>query len=137
LVFGAVNIATAFGVSELIIGLTIVAVGTSLPELAASLISALKGHADIAIGAVVGSNMFNLLVVLALPGLFTDLTLATDDIRRDLGAVFITTATLAAFTWIGWNKVTEVSRLGRVLGAIFLSSYVLYYVILFFDTTKV
>jgi len=137
LVFGAVNIATAFGVSELVIGLTIVAVGTSLPELAASLISALRGHADIAIGAVVGSNMFNLLVVLALPGLFTDLTLATDDIRRDLGAVFITTATLAAFTWIGWNKVTEVSRLGRVLGAIFLSSYVLYYVILFFDTTKV
>ena len=64
LVYGAVNIAESFGVSELIIGLTIVAVGTSLPEMAASVVSAMRGHADIAIGAVVGSNMFNLLVVL-------------------------------------------------------------------------
>ena len=67
LVVGAVNIATALGVSELIIGLTIVAIGTSLPELAASVMSALKGHSDIAIGAIVGSNVFNLLVVLAGP----------------------------------------------------------------------
>ena len=65
----AAHLAKRLGVSELIIGLTIVAVGTSLPELAASLISALKGHADIAIGAVVGSNMFNLLGVMGLPGL--------------------------------------------------------------------
>ena len=68
LVWSAVNIAEGFGVSELVIGLTIVALGTSLPELAASVVSAMKGHSDIAIGAVVGSNMFNLLIVLSLPG---------------------------------------------------------------------
>ena len=68
LVWGAVNIATAFGISDLIIGLTIVALGTSLPELAASIASALKNEHDIAIGNIIGSNMYNLLAVLAVPG---------------------------------------------------------------------
>ena len=68
LVWAASNIALSLGVSELVIGLTIVAVGTSLPELAASVTSALKGHADMAVGAIVGSNMFNILLVLAIPG---------------------------------------------------------------------
>ncbi|MFG1489403.1 calcium/sodium antiporter, partial [Oceanospirillum sp. HFRX-1_2] len=63
LVWGAVNIATSFGVSDVIIGLTIVAIGTSLPELAASVASALKRHHEIALGNVVGSNIFNLLAV--------------------------------------------------------------------------
>ena len=71
LVWGAVDIARSFGISDLVIGLTIVAVGTSLPELAASIISAVKGETDIAIGNVIGSNMFNLLPVLALPGLIS------------------------------------------------------------------
>ena len=70
LVWGATKLATLFGVSELVIGLTIVAIGTSLPELAASVASALKGHHDIALGNVVGSNIFNLLAVLPMPGLF-------------------------------------------------------------------
>ena len=113
LVFGAVNIATAFNVSELVIGLTIVAVGTSLPELAASLISAIRGHADIAIGAVIGSNMFNLLVVLSLPGLFGDLVLAPAVLFRDLGTVFITTFILALFSWMNWDKQTQTARLGK------------------------
>jgi len=130
LVFGAVNIATAFNVSELVIGLTIVAVGTSLPELAASLISAIRGHADIAIGAVIGSNMFNLLVVLSLPGLFGDLVLAPAVLFRDLGTVFITTFILALFSCMNWDKQTQTARLGRVLGGLFLSSYVLYYALL-------
>ncbi len=68
-VWGSVEIARALGVSDLIIGLTIVALGTSLPELAASVMSALKGEHDIAVGNVIGSNMFNLLAVLGLPGL--------------------------------------------------------------------
>ena len=130
LVFGAVNIATAFNVSELVIGLTIVAVGTSLPELAASLISAIRGHADIAIGAVIGSNMFNLLVVLSLPGLFGDLLVAPVVVFRDLGTVFITTSILALFSWVTWDKPSQTARLGRVLGGLFLSSYVLYYALL-------
>ena len=68
IVWGAIEIARMLGVSDLIIGLTIVAIGTSLPELAASVMSALKGEPDIAIGNVIGSNMFNLLPVLSLPG---------------------------------------------------------------------
>ena len=69
LVDGAIEIARTLGVSEVVIGVTLVAIGTSLPELAASVMSALKGEPDIAIGNVIGSNMFNLLPVLSLPGL--------------------------------------------------------------------
>lgn len=71
LVWSASSIAYAFGISELVVGLTIVAVGTSLPELAASLAGALKRQHDIAIGNVIGSNMFNILLVLAIPGLLS------------------------------------------------------------------
>ena len=83
LVIGAVNIATSLGVSELIVGLTIVAIGTSLPELAASVMSAIKGHADIALGAIVGSNVFNLLIVLPVPGLLGPLSLDSEVFNRD------------------------------------------------------
>ena len=68
LVWAATTIAQALGVSELIIGLTIIAIGTSLPELAATVGSALKGHTDIAIGNVVGSNILNILAVMSIPG---------------------------------------------------------------------
>lgn len=137
LVWAAVNIAAGFGVSELVIGLTIVALGTSLPELAASMLSALKGHADIAIGAVVGSNMFNLLIVLALPGFFAPLTLSITDIQRDLGTVFVTTATLAALTWLGWRKEANHALLGRAAGCLFLSFYVGYCLWIYYDISKV
>jgi len=69
LVWGAVNVATALGVSDLVIGLTVVALGTSLPELAASVTSAWKGEHDIALGNVIGSNIFNLLAVMGAPAL--------------------------------------------------------------------
>ena len=69
LVWGAVGIAEAFGVSDLIIGLTIVAVGTSLPELAASLSAIKKGEHDMAVGNVIGSSLFNILAVLGIVGL--------------------------------------------------------------------
>ena len=68
LVWGAVEIAHHFGVSDLIIGLTIVAVGTSLPELASSIIAARKGEHDIALGNVLGSNLFNTLAVVGIAG---------------------------------------------------------------------
>lgn len=131
LVYSAVNIASTFGISELVIGLTIVAVGTSLPEMAAAVASALKGHADIAIGTVVGSNMFNLLVVLALPGLFDELELAASDIARDLGTVMITTLSLSLFAWFGWKGTLNRARIGRRAGGTFLSIYVIYYAWLF------
>jgi cation:H+ antiporter len=83
LVWGAVNIARAFGISDLVIGLTIVAIGTSLPELAASVMSALRKEPDIAIGNVIGSNMFNLLGVLGLPGVIAPLALEPAILSRD------------------------------------------------------
>ena len=82
-VWGAVEIAHAFGVSDLIIGLTIVAIGTSLPELVASVAGALKGEADLAIGNVIGSNMFNLLAVLAMPALIYPGEFAQEALMRD------------------------------------------------------
>ena len=136
LVWASVNVAESFGVSELLIGLTIVAFGTSLPELAASVVSALRGHADIAIGAVVGSNMFNLLIVLALPGFFETLQLSISDIKRDLGAVMITTLALTLLIWLGWRSTDNKARLGRFAGGIFLTLYVVYYLWLFTDIPK-
>jgi cation:H+ antiporter len=133
LVWASVNVAQDFGVSELLIGLTIVAFGTSLPELAASVVSALRGHADIAIGAVVGSNMFNLLIVLALPGFFETLQLSIHDIQRDLGAVMISTVILTLLIWIGWRGADNKARLGRSAGGVFLALYVFYYLWLFHD----
>jgi len=82
-VWGAVEIAHYMGVSDLIIGLTIVAIGTSLPELVASVVSALKGEAELAIGNVIGSNMFNLLAVLAMPALIQPGEFASEALIRD------------------------------------------------------
>ena len=127
LVWSATQIATALGVSELIIGLTIVAVGTSLPELAASVMSAVKGHADMAIGAVVGSNMFNILLVLAIPGLWGNLMLAPEVLSRDLAAVFLTTLLLALAALWGWNQAKGLGELKRGTGCVLLICYVGYY----------
>ena len=127
LVWAASHIATALGVSELVIGLTIVAVGTSLPELAASVISALKGHADMAVGAIVGSNMFNILLVLAIPSLWGSLSLQTAVISRDMVAVFLTTLVLALGALWRWNGETKSGTLGRGTGLLLLSLYIAYY----------
>ena len=127
LVWAASHIAMALGVSELVIGLTIVAVGTSLPELAASLVSALKGHADMAVGAIVGSNMFNILLVLAIPGFWGNLPLQEAVLSRDLLAVFLTTLTLALAAFWRWNGVSGTGTLSRPAGAVLLTLYVAYY----------
>ncbi|RDL45776.1 calcium/sodium antiporter [Marinomonas piezotolerans] len=83
LVWGAIGIASALGVSDLVIGLTIVAIGTSLPELAASITSVKKGHHDIAIGNVLGSNIFNLATVLPLPALLAPGMIESTIMSRD------------------------------------------------------
>ena len=127
LVWAASHIATAMGVSELVIGLTIVAVGTSLPELAASVMSALKGQADMAVGAIVGSNMFNILLVLAIPGLWGSLSLQTVVISRDMVAVFLTTLVLALAALWRWNGTSGSGTLGRGTGLLLLSLYIAYY----------
>jgi len=104
-----------------------VAVGTSLPELAASIMSAVKGHADMAIGAVVGSNMFNILLVLAIPGSWSSLSLAPEVLWRDLTMVFLTTLLLALAALWGWNRVEGRGELKRGTGLMLLVCYIGYY----------
>lgn len=91
LVWGATNIATELGVSDLVIGLTIVAIGTSLPELAATLMSALKNETDLAIGNIVGSNIFNTLGVLAIPALLAPGFVSEDVLNRDMPIMILMT----------------------------------------------
>jgi len=117
LVWGAVSVAESLGVDELIIGLTIVAIGTSLPELAASLSSALKNHHDLAIGNIVGSNILNLLAVLPLPGLIQASDIQAEIFSRDYLAMLILSLMMAAFIWLPLKspKVTRIKGLALVL----------------------
>lgn len=114
LVFGAVNIATAFGVSELIIGLTIIAIGTSLPELAASITGALKGEHDLAIGNVVGSNLFNTLIVLGIPGLILPSRLDSGVLERDSYVLLGVTITLFVMAY-GIRHTRRIHRFEGIL----------------------
>ncbi len=99
LVWAASQIALALGVSDLIIGLTIVAVGTSLPELTATVGSAIKGHSDIAIGNIVGSNILNILAVLAIPGLIGPTIIDGAAFWRDCGMMLALTLLLSLFAY--------------------------------------
>lgn len=128
LVWGAVNVATELGVSELIIGLTIIAIGTSLPELAASITGALKNEHDIAIGNVVGSNLFNTLGVLAIPGLMKPSILEEDILSRDFPIVLILTIMLFIMAY-GFRGQ---GRINRLEGSILLSAFIGYQLLLFF-----
>lgn len=125
LVWGAVEVATSLGVSELIIGLTIVALGTSLPELAASIIAVKKSEHDIAIGNIVGSNMFNLLAVVGIAGIINPIEKLPDDVLiRDwpvmMGMIFA--LFLMAYNWKkGQGKVN------RLEGGLLLTSFIAYY----------
>lgn len=130
LVWGATEVARAFGVSDLVIGLTIVAIGTSLPELAASVASALKGHHDIAIGNVIGSNMFNLLAVMPIPGLVAVTTVEPMALYRDYSVMMALTFALLILFLISYRK----GILGRASGVLLSASYVGYLITLFFMT---
>jgi len=122
LVWGAVEIAQAFGVSELIIGLTVVAVGTSLPELASSIAAARKGELDIAIGNVIGSNMFNTLAVVGLAGVIHPMIVPPEVLQRDMIVMGTLTLSLLLFTLSFKGQ----GRIGRVKGSIWLFSFVAY-----------
>jgi cation:H+ antiporter len=122
LVWGAVFVARELGVSNLIIGLTIVAVGTSLPELAASIASALKKEPDIAIGNVIGSNLYNLLAVLCIPGLFSPTPIGSGVLLRDMPVML--GLTLALFV-MGRGSRTH-GRINRWEGAVLLGVYLAY-----------
>lgn len=122
LVWGAVDLATAFGVSDLIIGLTIVAVGTSLPELASSIIAARKGEHDLALGNILGSNLFNTLAVVGIAGLITPIGVADEVLVRDLPVM--AGLTLALFV-LGYG-FRGPGRINRLEGAALLAAFVGY-----------
>lgn len=128
LVWGAVNIATELGVSELLIGLTVIAIGTSLPELAASVTGALKNEHDIAIGNVVGSNLFNTLGVLAIPGIIQPSSLEAGILDRDLPIVFILSIMLFVMAY-GFRAE---GRINRLEGGLLFSAFIAYELLLFF-----
>lgn len=104
LVNSATDIAESFGVSDLVIGLTVVAVGTSLPELATSVLAAIRGQRDIAVGNVVGSNIFNLLGVLGLSGFLSSGGIPVNDeaLRLDLPVMIVSALVLIPICWNGF-----------------------------------
>jgi cation:H+ antiporter len=117
------------GISPLVIGLTIVAVGTSLPELAASVISALKGHHDIAIGNIIGSNIFNLLLVSGIPAIIQPLNMTQEVFYRDY--LYMLGLTLALCSMMIWGfTVKKDGIIGRVSGILLLILYAGYYTLL-------
>ncbi len=122
LVTGAVHLAEAWGVSQRVIGLTMVAVGTSLPELASSVAAALRRESDIILGNIVGSNVFNLLSVLGIAGLIHPLQADVAAIRLDLLAMLLAAVVVAPMAVTGW-------RVGRREGALLLVAYVAYVVL--------
>ena len=109
LVWAAVNIAESFGVSDLVIGLTIVALGTSLPELAASISSVLKKEDDLAVGNIIGSNVYNLLAVYSLPGLIAPGPVAESVVYRDFPVMLGFTGVLFILGF-GLTKVGHINR---------------------------
>jgi len=130
LVWGAVAIAEKLGVSELVIGLTIVAIGTSLPELAATVASALRGHTEIALGNVIGSNLFNLLAVMAIPGIVDGESLDHSVITRDYPTMTFLTVFLAIAIFVSRKRSASKqghSYVGRSVGTLLVSCYALYY----------
>jgi cation:H+ antiporter len=111
LVEGAVNIATDYGVSDTVIGLTLVAVGTSLPELATTVMAAIRRQADVALGNVIGSNMFNLLAIIGIASFVGDIPVADGILRFDLWVMLASSALLIPFVFLkqnitkGWGVV--------------------------------
>lgn len=124
LVTGATSLARGFGVPELIIGLTLVAVGTSLPELATSIIAALKREPDIALGNIVGSNIFNILGILGITTLAQAIAVPYSTVAFDLWVMLGLSTLLLPFLVTGL-------RLGRREGTAFLVLYVMYVVYLY------
>lgn len=119
LVFGATEVAEAFGVSQLIIGLTIVAIGTSLPELATSIVACYRGERDIAVGNVVGSNIFNILTILGVTATATGVPVSSAAISFDIPVMLAVAIACLPVFYTG-------NRISRWEGLLFISYYVAY-----------
>jgi len=116
IVEGAVEVAGALGISEIVIGLTVVAIGTSLPELATSMVAAMRQEADIAVGNVIGSNIFNVAAILGTASFLQPLTIPESVLYRELPAVVLMSLLLFPVLRSGW-------KIRRWEGAILLSAY--------------
>ena len=119
LVTGAIGLAAAAGISEAVIGLTVVAVGTSLPELVTSVMAVLRRQGDIAVGNIVGSNIYNVLGILGLTALVQPLSVPPQILSLDLWVMLAVTGLLIAFVVTGW-------RLSRAEGGLLLAGYLSY-----------
>ena len=122
---GSAALAQRFRVPEFIIGLTIVAVGTSTPELVVSVLSAIAGKSDVAIGNVVGSNIFNVFLILGLCALIRPLPLTAGNLRRDIPFGVATSLLLLVLAMDSWFKAGAVDRIGRLDGILMLVIYLL------------
>jgi cation:H+ antiporter len=119
LVRGAIDLARAYGLSEAVIGLTLVAVGTSLPELVTSVMAAWRRHADVAFGNIVGSCLFNILGILGVTALVAPLPVPESIMLFDVWVAALAAIMLVVFAMTGW-------RIGRREGAVLFGAYVLY-----------
>jgi len=128
LVWGAVEIAHAFNVSDLLIGLTIVALGTSLPELASTLVAARKKEPDIAVGNLIGSNLFNTLTVVGIAGAIQPMQVPAEVLSRDMLVMFLLTLMLLGICYGARNG----GGINRYHGAMFVACYVAYMVFILF-----
>ena len=141
LVWGAVEIARALGVSDLLIGLTIVAVGTSLPELASSIAAARKGENDLAIGNIIGSNLFNTLLVVGIAATIAPMhSFSASILSRDLPVMAVLTVLLLLFGLPVRKKRLDanghrIGRINRLEGATFLAIYIGYIGVLIAQAT--
>jgi len=131
LVDGAVFVARSFGISDLIIGLTVIAVGTSLPELAASIASAVKREPEIALGNVIGSNMFNMLMVLGVPALIHPSGYGAEVVRRDFPVMLALTAVMGVVVFVHRR-----GRFRRREGVVLLACFIAYQAWLFLAATS-
>lgn len=131
LVDSAVSFATAFGVSELIIGLTVIAIGTSLPELATSVVAAMRGERDIAVGNVVGSNIMNILAVLGVTGAIIPADIPVSQQALTFDFLVMLGASIACFP-IFFHK----NRIQRWEGALFFGYFIAYITYLVLDATQ-
>lgn len=130
LVWGAVEVAKFFGVSDLVIGLTIVAVGTSLPELASSIAAARKGEVDLALGNIIGSNLFNTLAVVGIAGVIEPMQATEEIFSRDI--VIMSALTFLLFIFgINLYRRAEGGRINRLEGLLLFTAYVGYNFYLF------
>jgi cation:H+ antiporter len=135
IVWGSKSIALSMGISELVIGLTLVAVGTSLPELATSAMSAIRGHHDIALGNIIGSNLFNLLLVMGIAGAISPIALDSQVFSRDYIAMAGLTLLMLMFMVVSLRRSSNPAKLTKTVGLVLLITYCLYYLLLWYSVT--